>query len=143
MAKMLADSGIQPMHSTTVAKIEAGERSVRINEAAGIADLFGVTVDSLLGRKLGKGTGLPDALGWVMDSVQIARTSMGRDAKSLRARLDEVPRFEGRSTLLTQGRLALDHIEIAIKSLNTLDDLLIRDMEMRIAAELFGKEAKK
>lgn len=51
MAKMLSDKGIQPMHPTTVAKIEAGDRSVRINEALGIADLFEVSVDSLLGRK--------------------------------------------------------------------------------------------
>jgi hypothetical protein len=41
------------MHPTTVAKIEAGDRSVRINEAVGIADLFEVSLDSLLGRKLG------------------------------------------------------------------------------------------
>jgi transcriptional regulator with XRE-family HTH domain len=51
MAKMLSDRGIHPMHPTTVAKIEAGDRSVRINEAVGIADLFEVSVDSLLGRK--------------------------------------------------------------------------------------------
>jgi transcriptional regulator with XRE-family HTH domain len=51
MAQMLSDRGIQPMHPTTVAKIEAGDRSVRINEAVGIADLFEVPVDSLLGRK--------------------------------------------------------------------------------------------
>lgn len=51
MAKMLSDKGIQPMHPTTVAKIEAGDRSVRINEAVGIADLFEVSIDSLLGRK--------------------------------------------------------------------------------------------
>ena len=50
---MLSDKGINPMHPTTVAKIEAGDRSVRINEAVGIADLFEVSLDSLLGRKPG------------------------------------------------------------------------------------------
>jgi transcriptional regulator with XRE-family HTH domain len=50
MAKMLSDRGIQPMHPTTVAKIEAGDRSVRINEAVGIADLMDVPLDTLLGR---------------------------------------------------------------------------------------------
>lgn len=53
MAKLLSDKGIHPMHPTTVAKIEAGDRSVRINEAVGIADLFEVSLDSLLGRKPG------------------------------------------------------------------------------------------
>lgn len=51
MADKLSDKGIAPMHATTIAKIEAGSRSVRINEAVGIADLFEVSLDSLLGRK--------------------------------------------------------------------------------------------
>jgi transcriptional regulator with XRE-family HTH domain len=51
MAKMLCANGIQVMHPTTIAKIEAGDRSLRINEAAAIADLFAITVDALLGRE--------------------------------------------------------------------------------------------
>lgn len=39
-----------PMHATTIAKIEAGTRSVRINEAVALAETFGITVDGLLGR---------------------------------------------------------------------------------------------
>jgi len=49
LAKMLSDNDI-PMHSTTIAKIEAGDRSVRIDEATGIADLLGLSLDGLLGR---------------------------------------------------------------------------------------------
>jgi transcriptional regulator with XRE-family HTH domain len=51
MAKKLSALGIHPMHPTTIAKIEAGDRSVRINEAVGIAELFEVSLDSLLGLK--------------------------------------------------------------------------------------------
>ena len=50
MAKLLSDNGI-PMHPTTIAKIEAGDRTVRIDEATGIADLLGLGLDGLLGRK--------------------------------------------------------------------------------------------
>jgi hypothetical protein len=39
------------MHATTIAKIEAASRSVRINEAVALADLFGVSLDWLLGRE--------------------------------------------------------------------------------------------
>ena len=53
MAKRLSDKGIHPMHPTTIAKIELGERSVRINEAVGIANLFEVSLDSLLGHPSG------------------------------------------------------------------------------------------
>ena len=38
------------MHWTTVAKVETGRRSVRIVEASALADLFGISVDELLGR---------------------------------------------------------------------------------------------
>lgn len=51
LAAMLIDKGVSPMHATTIAKIEAAQRSVRINEAVAIADLFSVSVDSLLGRQ--------------------------------------------------------------------------------------------
>lgn len=53
MANRLREAGIEPMHTTTLAKIEAGVRSVRINEAAGIADLLGISLDALLGRAAG------------------------------------------------------------------------------------------
>ena len=50
IAKLLSENRI-PMHPTTIAKIEAGDRSVRIDEATGIADLLGLSLDGLLGRK--------------------------------------------------------------------------------------------
>jgi transcriptional regulator with XRE-family HTH domain len=50
LQKMLADKGVH-LHSTTIAKIEKGERSVRIDEAAAIAELFDTSVDALLGRQ--------------------------------------------------------------------------------------------
>jgi transcriptional regulator with XRE-family HTH domain len=50
VARKLSAAGIRPMHPTTVSKIEAAERSVRITEAVGFAELFGVSLDNLLGR---------------------------------------------------------------------------------------------
>jgi hypothetical protein len=44
------------MHWTTIAKIEKGERLVRIDEAAAIADLFETSVDVLLGRSATEGS---------------------------------------------------------------------------------------
>lgn len=41
------------MHISTIAKIEAGDRAVRPEELVAFADLFGVTVDALLGRRGG------------------------------------------------------------------------------------------
>lgn len=50
VARKLSAAGIRPMHPTTVSKIEAAERSVRITEAVGIAELFEMSLDNLLGR---------------------------------------------------------------------------------------------
>lgn len=38
-------------HQNTIAKIETGERSVSIAEAAAIAEVFGISTDRLLGRR--------------------------------------------------------------------------------------------
>lgn len=51
VAKMLSDKGITQMYGTTIAKIEAGDRSVRIDEAAEIAELFGIALDDFVGRR--------------------------------------------------------------------------------------------
>lgn len=50
LAKLLQEKGIGSVYPTTVAKIEAGERAVRIDEATALADIFDVSVDALLGR---------------------------------------------------------------------------------------------
>ena len=55
--KCCRTTGIQPMHPTTIAKIEAGTRSVRINEAVGIAELFEISLDTLVGHPSGTGGG--------------------------------------------------------------------------------------
>ena len=47
---MLKERVSGPVHPSTIAKVEAGDRSVRINEAVAIADVFGVSLTSLLGR---------------------------------------------------------------------------------------------
>ncbi|MEZ0363378.1 helix-turn-helix domain-containing protein [Mycobacterium sp. pUA109] len=49
MAQLLSTKGID-VHPTTIAKLEAGDRSARIDEVAAIADLLGVSIDTLLGR---------------------------------------------------------------------------------------------
>jgi transcriptional regulator with XRE-family HTH domain len=71
MAKMLTAKGIQ-MHWTTIAKIEKGDRMVRIDEAAGIADLFETSVDVLLGRAT------PDGAGGLANEIRLARHAATR-----------------------------------------------------------------
>jgi hypothetical protein len=49
VAKMLSAAGLS-VYPTTIAKIEAGERAARVDEVVAVADLFSVSVDTLLGH---------------------------------------------------------------------------------------------
>jgi transcriptional regulator with XRE-family HTH domain len=103
LAKLLAEKGIKPMHATTIAKIEAGVRSVRINEAVGIADLFGVSLDSLLGRRPGAGRDHERAylLRSLRDTSRGSSQQVWAAMETIRERLAELP--EGYDELRTQG----------------------------------------
>jgi transcriptional regulator with XRE-family HTH domain len=50
VAEMLTARGVDKMHHTTVAKIEGGDREVKLDEAAALADLYGLSLDEMLGR---------------------------------------------------------------------------------------------
>lgn len=50
VAKMLTAKGIDGIYHSTVAKIESGERAVRLDEAAAMADLFAMSLDILVAR---------------------------------------------------------------------------------------------
>jgi transcriptional regulator with XRE-family HTH domain len=105
MAKILSDRGLRPMHPTTVAKIEAGDRSVRINEAVGIADLFKVSMDDLLGRKQGtERNELTYPLRVLRDTARRSAEQVGAMAESIREQLAELPgEFDGADVLQRAG----------------------------------------
>ena len=50
VAKKLTAKGIDKIHPTTVAKIESGDREVKLDEATAIADLFDMSLDVLVAR---------------------------------------------------------------------------------------------
>ena len=141
MAKLLTDKEIEPMYATTIAKIEAGSRSVGINEAVAIAELFEVPLDSLLGRKPRAERDLDYALGALMDAVYTSRTELHRTARSLRDRLEDIPSdFAEHDTLAGHGREVFGHLDTAREVLGKLEDQLIADMERRVAEHLEEKK---
>lgn len=52
LVELLEAQGIS-WHTSTIAKIEGGKRSVRIVEAVALADVFELPLDALLGRAVG------------------------------------------------------------------------------------------
>ena len=136
MAKLLSRRGF-PFYASTIAKIEAGDRSVGIAEAVAAAEVFEIPLDSLLGRKPRAERDLEYALGALMDAVFTSRTELHRTARSLRDRLEDIPSdFAELDTLVRHGREVFGHMETAREALVKLEDQLIADMERRVGEEV-------
>ena len=133
MSDMLSDRGIAPMHATTIAKIEAGTRSVRINEAVAIADLFDVSLDFLSGRKSATKRGeLTYGLGALRGTTAHAAGEIAGIAAGIGKVLDELPsEFDGVDRLKEMGYNTLR------KRLNPASKALV---ELSSAAGLFLSE---
>lgn len=124
LAKLLSDKLNASMHWTTIAKIEKGERSVRIDEAAGIADLFDTSVDSLLGRKA-KGAindDLAYAIRTLKDTARDAFMQLSALGGSLQDRFRDLSgfEFEGRETIYADGARAGDALEALMTALMSI-----------------------
>lgn len=74
LARRLAERGVSA-HATTIAKIEAGTRAIRLDEAAEIAELFGISLDNLFGH------------GSVEDDVRHAMKTLADTARNAHADL--------------------------------------------------------
>jgi transcriptional regulator with XRE-family HTH domain len=123
VANRLSAMGIDNMHNTTIAKIEAGDREIKLDEAAALARLFGLSVDSLLGRNQGSVQDLRYALGALEDAVFTSRNELKRMSKSLGDRLNEIPTdFEGYDTIAELVREYIGHSNSARVALNKLVD---------------------
>jgi len=81
MAKRLSDKGIHT-HPTAISKAEAGERAFRIEEVVAAAELFGLSVDALLGRK----GGLPDQADHAMSELAETAERIAADLQQIQGR---------------------------------------------------------
>lgn len=122
MAKLLSAKGIE-VHPTTIAKMEAGDRSARIDEVAAIADLFEVSLDTLLGRSTAPQSDRIYALRALIDAARQASWQVSVIESTLRDRVAELaalgPRGFMKSTAtrceracdaLTEADTALDEV---------------------------------
>lgn len=127
LARRLTDKGID-VFASTIAKIESQRkpRAVRLAEAAGIADLFGVSLDSLLGRQTGADDDMAYALRALLDSTRQGIQQISVVAGTLHSRVTELDRFEfdGRENLqegVLQVTAALTMALGSMVSLSTFD----------------------
>jgi len=137
LANRLGDKGIKGIYPTTIAKIESGERSVRIDEAAALADLFDVSLDALLGREPGvETTELEFQLRTLRDTARQYYHQVYAATDVIRELLDDLPAiFEHSDMLQRVGRDAwANHLFKTSEALINLVDLtheLIRRQQGR------------
>lgn len=105
VATMLRDKGIQSIYPTTIAKIESGERAVRIDEASALADIFEVSLDTLLGRSAAPNNDDMYALRALVDATANASWQVSTIETTLRDRIAEVAAFgpEGVGKTIASG----------------------------------------
>jgi transcriptional regulator with XRE-family HTH domain len=89
LAKRLSDTGVPGVYPTTIAKIEAGDRAVRVDELDGLATVFGASVDLLLGR-YGDRDELTLAAGNLQELARENAVHMGNLRETLASLLDDV-----------------------------------------------------
>jgi len=121
MAKALADKKIH-VHWTTIAKIEKGDRSVRIDEAAAIADVFDLSVDALLGRKTARENALAYTLRGALDASQQCSWQVSAMQTTLSERFSELQSldFAGVEELLAEADAAQRALKMASESLGRI-----------------------
>lgn len=117
MAKLLTDNGIENMHATTIAKLEAGVRAIRIDELAGIADLLGISVDTLLGRTARPHDDILHALRSLLETAQNAEWQVTSLAGTIRDRADELAAFDKYGDVVADSERACDQLTEAAATL--------------------------
>lgn len=131
MANLLSEKGIA-VHPTTIAKIEAGDRAVRVDELNAIADLFGTSVDALLGRSPA-GSDLVWFASRLLSLARNTAESVGNVSESIADELQEVryyaefdadgPEAEKVDGLCRATETALSALSEARHALSALGDM--------------------
>jgi transcriptional regulator with XRE-family HTH domain len=145
MAQKLCDATGAKWHPTTIAKIEAGDRSVRIDEAVAIAEVLEVPLDVLVGSKGGLEEDFAYALRVLQETSQKSVADVNTISTSLADRLVDLLAFEfdGRDAVDAVGKQATGALGEVIMALYALAAMELPHGDARVTsrAELFDRAA--
>jgi transcriptional regulator with XRE-family HTH domain len=120
MAKLVSAKGLT-VYPTTIAKIESGERAVRMDELVAVADLFEVSIDTLLGHSVDRADDEAFALRELVEGAQQAVWQIESISAMLLSRIRDLDEFGPRGnakavqTACEQAREALAGAVTAIR----------------------------
>lgn len=125
LARRLSETGPR-VHPTTIAKIESGDRSVRIGEAAAIADIFRMSLDRVLGRTVDDDAEFSYRFKSLQDKAREALISVESLHAQFRDRLYallEFPFVENRDRIRHYGLNVTTNMNAVLDSLIPLADM--------------------
>jgi hypothetical protein len=112
----LRDNGFRAAHPSTVAKIEAGDRDVSLDEVAAYAAVFGVSTDLLCRADTGRGDVLL-ALRRIAETVQMGRYQTTSVESELRDLATDLAEAEEHAGLVAEVEKAADALGAASEAL--------------------------
>lgn len=122
LANLLSNKGIGKVYGTTIAKIENRERTVRIDEAAAIAELFETSVDAMMGRNIGEDAEVDYVVRGITSSALRSAEEVRGIASALKQAsedLNALGDFAGRSVLQENIKRTLRRLDAAQGALAT------------------------
>lgn len=128
LARRMTAKGVDT-YASTIAKIESERkpRAVRLAEAMVIADLFEVSLDSLLGRSAGANDDLNFTLRALLDSARQAMQQLSVTTGTLNTHMTELNRFDFDGREFLQDGL-LQAVESLTRGLSALVQLSTFDL---------------
>lgn len=126
VAAMLEQRGALGTIATTIAKLEAGNRAVRVDELAALADIFGISVDALIGRN-SAGSDLVWAISKLTTAAQKAVNDVSGIGQRIAGEMQDVrhyAQFDSHSVdnLIHTGIVTCNMLAAARNSLRELAD---------------------
>lgn len=136
-SKLLRSKGLDHILASTVAKIESGERAVRIDEAAAIADLLEVGLDALLGRKVGVENDLLYTFRGVLDAARTASGQVEAIRLTLRERFGDLLAldFSKHQIIESDATAALRALDDAAAALGRVGEFRLSAKSLKIRME--------
>jgi len=149
LAEQLSNSGVH-MTAAQVARIEKGERSVRAVEAAVLADLYGLSVDALMGKRARPKADLTDALRTVLELKSQIRRHLLVEERKLHAAAEGLAHADGtgRYTEVVAGcelacvalTAAADVVAVVGDTTNPETAAAIRNESLAMVRQILGEQ---
>jgi transcriptional regulator with XRE-family HTH domain len=143
MAKLLSHKGLA-IYATTIAKIESGERAMRVDELVAVAQLFGISLDTLVGHRGDRGNDKESQVTALADTAMRSLWQIGSTESALRAALADLDGFtldRHDKTLRDGCEAACDAMAEAVAAIRTTHTAMAK-IDERQLRNLIGDKAK-